>query len=571
PEIGKDRWCGAWKLIKPDGTPLPLDSCPMTIAIKEGRAIQGEEVIIERYDGTQSIVQVYPQPIFGLLGEITGGVNVVIDVTEQKLATKKIEESEHRYHNMIYSSPSLISILKGEDMIIEVANDAVLESWGKGKDVIGKPLLSVMPEIIDQGFDKLLLSVYKTGEPVSAYETPVMLVRDGKEELLHYTFVYQAQYNVDGKIDGLAIIANEVTHQIEAKKLANEQFRQLAELTPEKISSTDAEGNVIYFNQNWLDYTGLSADELKDQGWRKIIHPDDQNQITKHWKYVLSTGNDIEIQLRLLDKNGEYKWHLRRTSTVRDNKGKIVKWITATIEIQKLKEEEQRKGDFVTMLSHELKTPVTSIKGYIQLLLKMVEKEQEIQFPALLKPSLIRIDKLVLKLTSLISDMLDLTRIESNRLELKNELINLNGLVMGVVEDIRHTSPKHTINLYHDFSCAVNADMDKLGQVIINFISNAIKYGPASDVIDITIAKAKKNQVAVSVKDYGIGIDKKEHQKIFDRFYRIEGKSEQNFSGFGIGLFIAHSIIERHGGFISINSEKGKGSIFTFTLPIAMA
>ena len=571
PEIGKDQWCGAWKLIKPDGTPLPLDSCPMNVAIKEGRAVQGEEVIIERYDGTQSMVQVYPQLIYGSLGEITGGVNVVIDVTEQKLARRKIEESEHRYHNMIYSSPSLISILKGEDMIIEVANDAILETWGKGKDIIGKPLLSVMPEIIDQGFDKLLLSVYKTGEPVSAYETPVMLVRDGKEELLHFTFVYQAQYDVDGKIEGLAIIANEVTHQIEAKKFANEQFRQLAELTPEKISSTDDEGNVIYFNQNWLDYTGLSADELKDQGWRKIIHPDDQNQITKHWKHILSTGNDIEIQLRLLDKNGEYKWHLRRTSTVRDNRGKIIKWITATIEIQKLKEEEQRKGDFVTMLSHELKTPVTSIKGYIQLLLKMVEKEQEVQFPALLKPSLVRIDKLVLKLTSLINDMLDLTRIESNRLELKNELVNLNDLVTGVVEDIQHTSPKHTINLYHDFNCAVNADMDKLGQVIINFISNAIKYAPASYVIDITIAKAKKNQVEVSVTDYGIGIDKKEHKKIFDRFYRIEGKSEQNFSGFGIGLFIAHSIIERHGGFISINSEKGKGSIFTFTLPVAMA
>ena len=156
-------------------------------------------------------------------------------------------------------------------------------------------------------------------------------------------------------------------------------------------------------------------------------------------------------------------------------------------------------------------------------------------------------------------------------MELKNELVKLNDLVTGIVEDIQFTSPKHTINIDHDFSCSVNADMDKLGQVIINFISNAIKYAPASYVIDIKIAKAKKNQVAVSVTDYGIGIDKKEHQKIFDRFYRIEGKSEQNFSGFGIGLFIAHSIIERHGGFISINSEKGKGSIFTFTLPIVMS
>ena len=571
PEIGKDQWCGSWKLSKPDGTPLPLDSCAMTTAINEGRAVSGEEVIIERPDGTNSTVRVYPQPIFGLYGEITGGVNVLFDVTEQNLAIKKMEESENRYHNMIYSSPSLISIFKGEDMIIEVANDAILESWGKGKDIIGKPLLSVMPEIIDQGIDKLLLSVYKTGEPVYAYETPVTLVRNGKVELMHYTFVYQAQHNFDGEIEGLAIIANEVTPQVEAKKLANAQFSQLAELTPEKISSTDAEGNVIYFNQNWLEYTGLSADELKGTGWQKIIHPDDRNESTKHWKHILSTGNDIETQLRLLDKNEVYKWHLRRTSTVKDNKGKIVKWITATIEIQQLKEEEQRKGDFVTMLSHELKTPVTSIKGYIQLLLKMVEKEREIQFPVLLKTSLSRIDKLSLKLTSLISDMLDLTRIEANRLELKNEIVNLNDLTIGIVEDFQQCNQNYAINLHQDFRCSVKADKDKLGQVLINFISNAIKYSPASYKIDITISKAKKNQVSVSVTDYGIGINKKEHKKIFERFYRIEGKTEQNFSGFGIGLFIAHSIIERHGGFISVDSEEGKGSVFTFTLPVVPA
>ena len=441
PEIGKDQWCGSWKLIKPDGTPLPLDSSPMTIAIKEGRAIPGEEVIIERPDGTHSIVQVYPQPIFGLSGEITGGVNVVIDVTEQKLARKKMEESEAH-------------------------------------------------------------------------------------------------------------------------------FRHMADLMPAKISNANPGGDITYFNQRWLDFSGLTFSELKEFGYHKMMHPEEVKEFQTRLQKAAESGTVLEMNMRFMNKEGEYIWHLNLASPVKDENGKIKMWIGSTTEIQKLKEEEQRKGDFVSMLSHELKTPVTSIKGYIQLLLKMVEKEQEIQFPALLKSSLIRMDKLVLKLTSLISDMLDLTRIEANRLELKNEVVGLNDFVAGIVEDFRQTSQKHIINLHHDFTCSVNADKDKLGQVIINFIGNAIKYSPKQDIVDITISKAKKNQVAVSVRDYGIGIDPKEHQKIFERFYRIEGETEQNFSGFGIGLFIAHSIVERHGGLINIDSEKGKGSTFTFTLPV---
>lgn len=113
-----------------------------------------------------------------------------VDVTEQVLSRKKIELSQHRYHNMVYTSPSLIAIFKGEDMVIEIANDAIIESWGKGKNVTGKSLMLLMPEIIEQGFDKLLLSVYKTGEPYHAYETPVTLVKNGKPALLYYTFIY---------------------------------------------------------------------------------------------------------------------------------------------------------------------------------------------------------------------------------------------------------------------------------------------------------------------------------------------------------------------------------------------
>ena len=494
------------------------------------------------------------------------------DITKKKIADEKIKESEHRYHNLIYSSTSMICILKGEDLIITIANDAILKVWGKGKDVIGKPLLSVLPEIVEQGFGDLLQQVYTTGKPYFAYETPVYLMINGLMELTYFTFVYQAQKDLNGEIEGVSIIATEVTPQAtynQKIKQSEEHFRQLANLMPQKITTADVEGNVTYYNQIWLDYTGLSIEELTDGGFKKFLHPNDLEEIKKQWKLSIETGSDFELEHQCLNKNGEYKWHLSRASALKDDDGNIKMWIGTTTDIQKIKEEELRKDNFIKMVSHELKTPVTSIKGYVQLALVMLEKEEEMTVPLQIKSFLVRVDKLIVKLTRLITEMLDLSRIEVGRLELKNELFSLNELIDVIVEDIRYTNSNHIFNIYHDFSCDVNADKDRIGQVIINLIVNAIKYSPNNEVIEVRVHKTKKNQVAVSIKDYGIGIDKDEHQKIFERFYRIEGKTDHTFSGFGIGLFIANTIIERHEGLITIESKKGKGSVFTFTLPIA--
>ena len=168
------------------------------------------------------------------------------------------------------------------------------------------------------------------------------------------------------------------------------------------------------------------------------------------------------------------------------------------------------------------------------------------------------------------SELLDLSRIEAgNHMQLQKERFSLNELVIKSVEDILYTNSKYTINVYHDFESYIYADRDRIGQVIINLLSNAIKYSQNADKINVKIHQPKPNLVAVSVIDHGIGIDKKEHKKIFERFYRVEGKNEDTYPGFGIGLFISRDIIQKHDGDISVNSEKGKGSVFTFTLQLA--
>ncbi|HET9744560.1 MAG TPA: ATP-binding protein, partial [Chitinophagaceae bacterium] len=240
-------------------------------------------------------------------------------------------------------------------------------------------------------------------------------------------------------------------------------------------------------------------------------------------------------------------------------------------ELKKLSESDEQKNNFIAMASHELKTPITSIKGYVQLLLNALEKEKENKKPVpplLVRSSLISVDKQIKRLTRLISELLDISKIETGTLELKKENFSLNELAIETVEDILYTNTKHRINLYHDFQSHVYGDKDRIGQVMINFLTNAIKYSPDSDKIDVTIHKNSRNEVSFSVRDYGIGIEKEEQKKIFERFYRAKGKAEQTYPGFGIGLFIAYEFIQKHGGQVWVESEKGKGSTFTFTLPI---
>lgn len=510
-------------------------------------------------------------PLYNETGEVYGVMNTGVDVTDLTLAKKKIEQSEKRFQEMIHSSPNMIATFKGEDLIIEIANDAILEAWGKDRSVIGKPLFSVLPEIVEQGFGEILQGVLRTGKPYKSFEMPVKLFRNGKMDQGYFSFIFYAQKDAAGNNIGVFHIATEVTPQAELNKKVKESeshFRQMADLIPGKIINADSQGNAIYFNQHWYDDTGKEFEELKDRGWQKMIHPDDFDQFITHWKKSLKTGKEFETEFRFLNKSGVYKWQLGRAIPVKDDSGKIRLWINSAIEIQKLKEEEKRKEDFLKMVSHELKTPVTSIKGYIQLLLSLLNNNKNKNIDSIpIKPSLERMDNQIIRLTRLISEMLDLSRLEENKLELKKEIFCINDLVNETVQDISFTNTQHRVLVSHDFRCNIYADKDRIGQVLINFITNAIKYSPENKEVEVLIKKSEDGFVSVSIKDRGIGIDRQNFKRIFKRFYRIGGRNEETYSGFGIGLYLANEIVQRHKGSIKVESELGEGSVFTFNLP----
>lgn len=512
-------------------------------------------------------------PKFTIEGEFQGMIGTVVDIHEEKLKEQLIRDKENRIRAIVQEATVATAVYTGEEMKIEMANDAMVNLWGKDRSVIGKSLREALPELEGQPFFDLLQKVYNTGETYWGKEDKVDLLINGRMQTGYFNFTYKPLRNEKNEIYGILNMAQDISEMVNSRELLKQSeshFRQMANLMPEKVTNTDAEGNLIYFNQNWLDYTGIEREELVLRGWSHLIHEDDFRKFEKKWRKSLKTGKNFEMEIRILGREGKYKWHLSRAEAVKDDDGRIKMWISTNTEIHRLKEEEKRKEDFLKMVSHELKTPVTSIKGYVQLLLTLLRRSNGADHSKLpLQPSLERIDHQIVRLTRLISEMLDLSRLEENKMVLQKEVFNINDLVTQTVQDISYTNTQHRIDINHEYRCSVFGDKDRLGQVLINFITNAIKYSPESQNIRIQVKKFKEDKVAVCVIDEGIGIDKEDQKKIFKRFYRIGGESEETYAGFGIGLYLANEIIQRHNGVIEVDSQKGKGSEFRFILSVA--
>ncbi|MEO8567485.1 MAG: PAS domain-containing sensor histidine kinase [Ginsengibacter sp.] len=232
-------------------------------------------------------------------------------------------------------------------------------------------------------------------------------------------------------------------------------------------------------------------------------------------------------------------------------------------ENQRLQDISRQKDDFISMASHELKTPVTSIKAFAQLLEHDFAKLGNAEAAKMLS----RMNIQIVKLTSLIGDLLDVTRMEGGKLQYHLAYFDFNEMIRDVVREVQLTTKIHTIKINLIKVPSIYGDKDRIGQVLTNLLSNAIKYSPQARFIDVS-SKKDKEFVSVLVKDYGIGIRKEKQGKIFERFFRVNGIMEDTYPGLGLGLYISSEIIKRHNGTISINSIKGRGATFSFKLPL---
>ena len=224
------------------------------------------------------------------------------------------------------------------------------------------------------------------------------------------------------------------------------------------------------------------------------------------------------------------------------------------------KELEQRKDNFISMASHELRNPLTALKLQTTLLHRQLDR-QGFQVPALS-----RMETQINTATRLVEELLDVSKIQADKLEYRQEMVDLDALLREIADTMRHTHPSHRILVYSAVEVSLIGDRDRLGQVFTNLISNAIKYSPGAETVEMDLSTSE-DVVTVRVRDHGLGIPREQRNKIFDRFYRVTDPKQKTIPGLGMGLYIVAEIVKHHGGTIAVDSDVGNGSTFTVTLP----
>lgn len=337
-----------------------------------------------------------------------------------------------------------------------------------------------------------------------------------------------------------------------------DHFHLMLESLPQIAFTLNEDGIVDFVNGKWYDYSHSEKNFPE-------THPDDEN-IQEEFQRCRKKGKSLELEIRIKNiESGNFRYHLLRVTPVYEE-DTIKNWVGTFTDIDDQKKVEKEKDEFLSIASHELKTPLTSIKAYVQLLerkLKLDKESAEAGF-------LTKVQDQIEKLNTLITDLLDVSKIENGKLKITKKPVNLENVISNAIDTIVQTHESR-VKIKRDGTkpdILIPLDAIRIEQVLINFLTNAIKYSPQNNqVIVTTFVDEEEQEVRVSVTDFGIGIPDFKQEAVFNKFYRVEESSLQ-FQGMGIGLFICSEIIKQHHGNIGVSSKVDEGSTFYFTLPL---
>jgi len=658
---------------------------------------------------------------------------VARDITERKKAEKdivdafkKVEEIEKRFRDAVKQAPFAISIFRGPNHITEMANESYLRLIDKSEQqFIGKPFFEVLPEV-EATIEPIIADIYKTGTAFYGHEFLVNLKRQGKLETGYYNFVYHP-LKENNNITGIMIVGAEVTEIVKAKNtlqeneeklnliinaselgifdvnlklggiVANdrcykimglsskekvshkdliaqihpndlatrneayekaiisgsfhyqsriihnnrsvhwidlkgkvfyddenkpekllgtirditeektfqnqlqereEKFRLLANSMPQHIWTSDPNGNINYFNQSVYEYSGLTAQELKEFGWLKIIHPDERDENVKHWTEAIRTGKDFLFEHRFRKHTGEYRWQLSRAKPQKDSNGNIKMWVGTSTDIQEQKmftsklenmvlqrtKELQHKNvelekmnkelqSFVYISSHDLQEPLRKIQIFASRILESENatlSQNATKYFTKMQISASRMQRLI-------QDLLAYSR--TNVQENTFETIDLQEIIEDVKETLSEELEQNKVTFKLLNICEVKIIAVQFKQVLHNLISNSIKFARTEHPIVIEIGcetvLGKETDIEALIEnqtyshirfsDNGIGFEPQYSERIFEVFQRLHSKEE--YAGTGIGLAIVKKIIENHHGIILATSSENEGAIFNIYIP----
>jgi two-component system sensor histidine kinase VicK len=505
----------------------------------------------------------------------------------EKLNVALLERSvlgESRSNMLIQQAPIAIILFKGENFNIEAVNPPMLKLLGQKADILHQPLLSVIPELEGQSVYALLLKVFQNGETIHGNEQMVNLIHDGVETSGYYNFTYCPLIE-NAKITGVIDMAIDVTEQVKARITVEEVSNDLRasyiklEQSEQKQSSAIEQAKLGTYTIDGLSGKMNASPRLKEIfGYRndeEMTYESVMNQVSANYKakvlqaaaLVIKEGLVFDMEYTIVKHNdGMLRWVKSTGKHYKTQADSYGHFSGTILDITEEKEDDIRKDDFIGMVSHEMKTPLTSLKGFVQLLQLKAKKTDD----SLVKSILDKADKQITKMTRMINGFLNVSRLESGKIHIEKEHFNMKDLIEEIEDDTIPNADGHTIIFDPVETAWVNADKDKIGQVINNFISNALKYSPMGTEVRVSCISDKHGSV-VSVRDAGMGIEESDIAHLFERYYRVEKHDTKSIAGFGIGLYLCAEIVKRHNGKIWVESEIKNGSVFYFSLPAVAA
>lgn len=480
---------------------------------------------------------------------------------EQQLALyDELSESNARFRAMVKQAPVGICIIRAGDLYIQEVNDAYLELVGRQRsDMENLTIWEAIPEAAVV-YAPVMNTVIETGIPFEAKEHELILIRNGVPENVFVDFVYEP-IKYEGAADAIMVLGIEVTEKVRARREI-EEVEQRIRLAVEaaEIGTFDLDLDVRAMVTSDRFNTIFGFDEHVP--WRtfaSVIHPDDNERRLKAHEEALVSGK-LFYEARVIHPDSTVHWVRVQGKVLYDNNrpNRILGTVLDITQVQRLN---QQKDDFISIASHELKTPITSLKASLQLMDRMKDAPSPQMLPKLIEQA----NRSMQKITSLIGDLLNVSRANASKLNLNKTTFTVAEMLSGCCNHIR-VAGKYQLTLTGDESLQINADEHAIDQVVVNLVNNAVKYAPESLEVILDV-KREGDFARISVTDKGPGIPADKIPHLFDRYYQAESSGFQN-SGLGLGLYICSEIIKRHGGKIGVDSEIGKGSTFWFTVPL---
>ena len=383
----------------------------------------------------------------------------------------------------------------------------------------------------------------------------------------HYT---QTDLTMAEELAARASLAIQNARFYRAVQQSRDQLDIILQGVADGIVVYDTPNHIIYANEAAAQMTGYaSVQDMLQTPTLGIVsryeivdeqrQPFSRSQLTHTRVFAGEREAQATIGYARIGSGQPERWSLAKSRPVFDEQGKIAMVITIIHDITERVLVERRKDEFISMTSHELKTPITSLKGFTNVLQRRLAKQGDEQG----QHYLARMDAQLNKLSKLISDLLDTSRVQTGKLALQVERFDLDALIHETVENVQAATTTHQFLIEGKTDAHVLGDKDRLGQVFINLFTNAVKYSPQADKVLVRLSR-EQEQAIVRVQDFGIGIDEVHHQKIFERFYQVTDPEERTYPGLGIGLYI----VKRHHGRIRVQSRKGEGATFSVILPL---